>query len=456
MAGARTVVKKLVPSGLFKAIEPYGHLGESVIAQTASGFPAKGLKIIGVTGTDGKTSTVTYIAHLFKHAGYKTAYITTVETDYGDGKGPVVNNTRLTTSGALELARTLKRIKQGGAEWLVLETSSHSLAQYRVWSLPYTIAVFTNLSPEHLDYHQTFEKYRTAKVKLFRLANRNRKGLRIGIVNADDDSADFFAKAIKNPVTYGIKKGDLRAESVKTTQSGSTYTAKINGDSYAIKINVPGGFNVYNSLAAVAVGRAAGLTKKQIEEGIASIKGVAGRMTTIDAGQDFSVIVDYAHTPDSFEKLFKEITAVTSGRVISVFGSAGRRDTAKRPLLGQVAGKYSDIVVVTEEDDRDMDGAEIMKEIAAGAKQSGKTEGKDLFLIHKREEAIEKAVSLARAGDSVLLLGKGHESSIFGNGPKAAELRHLPQDDDDLRRVVKRPYNEVEVVKKALAAVKNR
>lgn len=450
MASARTVVKKLVPKGLFKAIEPYGHLGESVIAQSVNGFPAKGLKIIGVTGTDGKTSTVTFIAHLLKQSGHKTAFITTIETDYGDGKGPVANNSRLTTSGALALAKSLKRIKNNGVEWLVLETSSHSLAQHRVWSLPYEIAVFTNLSSEHLDYHQTFARYRAAKVSLFRQTNRHRAGLRLGIINADDENSNYFAKAIKNCLTYGVKKGDLKASNVQTTQTGSSYTAKIGEDGYDIHINVPGGFNVYNSLAAIAVGRAVGLSKQQIEAGISSIKGVAGRMTTVDAGQDFSVIVDYAHTPDSFEKLFKEVKPVTKGKIIAVFGSAGRRDTAKRPLLGAVAGKYSDIVIVTEEDDRDMDGGEIMNEIAVGAKKTGKTEGKDLLLIPKREEAVARAISLAKKGDTVLLLGKGHESSILYNGPKAEELRHLPQDDNDARRVAKRNYNEVEAAKKVL------
>ena len=450
MPSPRSVVKKVVPTRLFKSIEPYGHFGEAVLAQTLNGFPASGLKIIGVTGTDGKTSTVSYIAQLLASAGYKTAYITTVETDWGDGAGPQANNTRMTTSGAMELAKSLKRIAANKVEWLVLETSSHSLAQHRVWGLPYTIAVFTNLSPEHLDYHQTFDKYRKAKVALFKLANKNRKGLRLGIINADDENADYFGRAIANRLTYGVKHGELKAANIKTTPKGSNYLAKVGGDSYSISINVPGGFNVYNSLAAVAVGRAIGLDKKQIERGMAAVKGVAGRMTAIDEGQDFAVIIDYAHTPDSFEKVFKEVRPVTKGKIIVVFGSAGRRDVAKRPLQGEVAGKYADTVIVTEEDDRDMDGAAIMDEIAAGAEAAGKVKGKDLWLIHKREEAVAKAIALAKKDDTVLLLGKGHESSILGNGPRAAELRRLPQDDSDPQRVVKRDYNEIEEAKKVL------
>ncbi len=455
MAGVRTIVKKLVPTELFRTIEPYGHLGEAIIAETLYGFPARNLKVIGVTGTDGKTSTVAFIAQLLKSAGKKVAYITTVESDYCDGRGPMANNTRMTTNGALSLAKTLKTIKNNGAEWLVLETSSHALAQHRVWGVPYALAVFTNLSPEHLDYHGTFERYREAKVSLFKQANRNRQGLRVGVINADDDNAKYFVKAIANPLTYGVKNGDLRAQSVTTTQMGSNFKAKIDDDIYDIRINVAGGFNVYNALATVAVGRALGLSKAQIESGVAGIRGVAGRMTSVDAGQNFAVIVDYAHTPDSFEKLLKEVGPVTKGKIITVFGSAGRRDVAKRPLQGQVAGKYSDIVIITEEDDRDMDGQEIMAEIAAGAKKAGKTEGKDLFTIHKREEAVAKAISLAKPGDSVLLLGKGHETSILYNGPKAEALRHQPQDDNNPERVAKRSYNEVEVAKKAIDHIKN-
>lgn len=450
MASARSVVKKVIPTRLFKSVEPYGHLAEAAIAQSVNGFPARGMKVIGVTGTDGKTSTVTFIAQLLKSAGYKVAYITTVETDLGDGNGPTPNNTRLTTSGALSLSKTLKTIKNNRVDWLVLETSSHSLAQYRVLGLPFSIAVMTNLSPEHLDYHGTFAKYRAAKVRLFKQASRNRNGLQLGVVNADDESAKYFTEATKNCITYGINKGDIRAQAVQSDQSGSSFTAKIDDQEHKFHLHIPGAFNVYNCLAAVVVAKAAGLNRQQLEQGVAGLTGVAGRMNVIDKGQKFAVIVDYAHTPDSFEKLFKEVRPVTKGKIITVFGSAGRRDTAKRPKQGEVAGKYSDIVIVTEEDDRDMDGQEIMSEIAAGAIKAGKIEGKNLFLIHEREKAVAKAIAEAKPGDTVLLLGKGHENSILYNGPRAAELRHLPQDDTNPDRVAKRSYNEAETVKKLL------
>jgi UDP-N-acetylmuramoyl-L-alanyl-D-glutamate--2,6-diaminopimelate ligase len=291
---------------------------------------------------------------------------------------------------------------------------------------------------------------------LFQQTNRNKNGLRAGVANADDPNGEFFAAAVKNPILYGVKKGGLRARDIKLTPNGSTYVAKVAGDEYHITCNLPGNFNVYNSLAAVGVGRAIGLTRKQIEEGIASLHAVEGRMTHVDEGQDFSVIVDYAHTPESFEKLFKEVRPLAQGRIISVFGSAGRRDEAKRALQGRVAGRDTDVVIATEEDDRDIDGQEILEQIAGGAEQSGKKRDRDLFLVHDREEAVATAIGMAKKGDIVLLLGKGHEKSILTNGPKAAELRHLQQDDTDPRRTVKRDYDEIAVARKALKALKKK
>ena len=453
--GFRTTVKKLMPGDVFKAIEPLGHWGEAVIAQTRYGFPARNLKVIGVTGTDGKTSTCSLITQMLRANGYKVAMMTTISVDYGDGKGEQENPSRMTTMGAMDLVSKLRRIKDSGAEWLVLETTSHALAQHRVWGVPYTVAVFTNLSPEHLDYHGTFERYRDAKRRLFELTNRNNKGLRVGVANADDPNGAFFAQAVQNPILYGVKQGDLRATKVALTPSGSTYTATMNGDSYDIACHLPGGFNVYNSLAAVGVGRAVGLSKEQIEKGIASLQSVEGRMTRVDEGQDFAVIVDYAHTPGSFEKIYSEIRPLTKGRLITVFGSAGRRDEAKRAAQGEVSGRYCDIVIATEEDDRDIDGQMILDQIAGGAEKAGKVRDKDLFLVHDREAAVQKAITMAQKDDVVLLLGKGHEKSILSNGPQAAELRHHVQSDDDPRRVIKRPYDEVKVARQALKKRKN-
>ena len=447
----RRIVKKVIPRSAFKAIEPYGHLGEAMLMQARHGFPAKGLKVIGVTGTDGKTTTCTLITAMLRANGYKVAMMTTISIDYGDGRGPQPNPTRLTTMGVSSLVSRIKKIKASGVEWLVLETTSHALAQHRVWAIPYTVAVMTNLGHEHLDYHGTFENYRDAKKMLFTQTNRNKKGLRVGVANADDPNGALFAAAVKNPVLYGTKgQGDLQATNIKLTPQGSTYTAVIGSVTYHITCHLPGSFNVYNSLAAIGVGRAIGLTPKQVEQGIASLKSVEGRMTHVDEGQNFTVIVDYAHTPESFEKVFKEIRPLTKSRLIAVFGSAGRRDETKRGQQGAIAGRDCDIVIATEEDDRDIDGQEILEQIAEGAVRAGKRVGKDLFLVHDREDAVQTAIDMARKGDVVLLLGKGHEKSILSNGPKAAELRHIQQDDTDSQRVIKRDYDEVTTARKAI------
>jgi len=426
----RKVVKALIPRGLFRHVEPFGHLVEAVIFNIVYGFPARKIKVIGVTGTNGKTTTSFLIHRMLTEAGYRPGLMTTVAYGVGDDIKPQIAH--MTTVSVPVLLKRIKQMKQEGMDWLVLETTSHALAQHRVWGIPYSIAVMTNITHEHLDYHGSFKRYREAKRKMFKMANHNWGGRRTGVINADDDSVNLFAKVIKDSVLYGVEHGELRARDIKSTPSGVSYKAVIDGESYNIKCHIPGSFNVYNSLAAVGVGRVLGLTKEQIEQGIAALTSVEGRMARIDEGQAFEVIVDFAHTPDSFEKLFKDLRPNVSGKLIVLFGSAGRRDTAKRAVQGELAGKYADEVILTEEDDRDEDGMKILDQIAEGAERAGKQRGKNLFLVHKREDAIVLAMSKARAKDDVvLLLGKGHEKSI--DGPDG-----------------ERPWNEVEAAAKAL------
>lgn len=409
----RELVKKLIPTKLFHKVEPYGHWAEAILANIVYGFPARKLKVIGVTGTDGKTTTSTLITAMLRDSGFKVGMMTTISLDLGDG--PIPNPTRLTTVTSFSLQRGLKKLAKAKVDWVVLETTSHALAQHRVWGVPYSVVAMTNITHEHLDYHGTFEAYRDAKKSLFELCNANKNGLQIGIANVDDPSGELFAKAIKHPIRYGVKKGEVRAVQTKTTAKGSVIKAHTPKGELSLDVKLPGSFNVYNALAAAAVGQAVGLSNQQVEKGIASLEAVEGRMTTVDEGQKFSVIVDYAHTPVSFEKIFSEIRPVTKGRMIVVFGSAGRRDEAKRPLQGEVAGRLCDVVVVTEEDDRDQDGEQIMNQIAEGAERAGKARNTNLFLIHDRARAIAKALEMAKPDDTVLLLGKGHEKSILTN-----------------------------------------
>lgn len=447
----RTVVKKFIPKKLFKKVEPMGHLAEAVLFNALYRFPARDLKVIGVTGTNGKTSTAFIIHKMLVEAGYKTALMTTVA--YGINNDIKPQTAHMTSVGVPQLMKRLRYMRNNKVDWLVMEVTSHALAQYRIWGVPISIAVMTNVTHEHLDYHGTFENYRDAKRKLFKLTKRHRKGLHAGILNAEDASAELFAGDVQFALQYGVEKGDLRATNVKLSPEKVAYDVMVDGEKLHITCKLPGSFNVYNSLAAVGVGRTIGLSAKQIERGIEALDGVEGRMTRIDEGQPFSVIVDYAHTPDSFERLFKDIKPVVKGRLIAVFGSAGRRDEAKRTTQGHLAGKYADVVIVTEEDDRDIDGMEIMEQIAEAAEKMGKKQDKDLFMIHDRAEAIAFAMKHAKKNDTVLLLGKGHEKNILRNGPKATELRHLQQDDHNKDRVLEIKWDEIAQAKKAIKAL---
>ena len=431
MASLRTIVKKVIPTKLFKAIEPYGHLAESIFMNVSMGFPARKLRIIGVTGTNGKTTTSFMIHRMLHEAGYKVGLLTTVASGFGDDIVP--QQEHITTAQSRVTLKKLKEFKEKGADWVVVETSSHSLAQFRVWGLKYEVGVLTNITPDHLDYHGTFDNYVEAKRRLFKIVNRY--GLRFGVANADDPSCERFINTVANSTTYGVKKGQLRAKKMRLTSKGSTYTAEIEGDTYDMTVSIPGEFNVYNSLAAVAVGRKLGLSKEAIEQGIAALKGVEGRMSLVEAGQPFKVIIDFASTPDAFENFFKSVRPITKGKLIAVFGSAGRRDESKRPVQGEIAARYADIVVLTEEDDRDIDGNSILAEIAAGAKKAGKKEGKDMHLMLNREDAIGFAMTLATSKDDVVvLLGKGHEKTIErANGEN--------------------PWNEAEVASAAIEAL---
>lgn len=405
----RNLVKSVIPMGLFRKIEPTGHLIEAVIANIRYGFPGRKVRVIGVTGTNGKTTTSFMIHRMLHESGVKVGLMSTVA--YGIGNDLIYPKIHITTSQAGPLQKRLRDYARAGVEWVVLETSSHSLAQHRVWGVPYEIAVMTNITHDHLDYHGTFERYLNAKRQLFVIANKH--GLHYGVANADDENASAFTNSVKNSTTYGIKNGDLRASNINLTSSGTTYEATIENDQYHMNVQIPGEFNVYNSMAAVVVGRKLGLSAEQIEKGIGALESVEGRMNAIEEGQDFKVIVDFASTPDGFEKFFESVRPLVKGKLVAVFGSAGRRDENKRAVQGAIAGKYANVVVATEEDDRDEDGEKILEQIAEGARKEGKKDGEDLYLIRNREEAIGFALTLVSGkDDAVVMLGKGHEKTI--------------------------------------------
>lgn len=406
-----------------KLVIPY-HVLRADLAAHQYGFPGKRMRVIGVTGTNGKTSTCFLIWKMLNAAGHKTGLMTTVAWGVDKLEKQIEH---MTTVDAKTLNYRMKKIADAGAEFLVLEVTSHALAQHRTFGVPIEIAVMTNVTHEHLDYHKTFENYRDAKRRLFKMA-------KYGVVNEDDKSWAYFAKDVKEYITYGINSGILRAKDVKLGAQGVEYSVdgeasvgdkhaaedkhvggdkNASGDMLRIKTKIPGEFTVYNSLAAVAVGLKLGLNKEQISQGILALDSVEGRMNRVDLGQNFEVIVDYAHTPDAFLKVYESVVPGKKGRIISLFGGAGRRDESTRGERGEIAAKYSDIVIITEDDSRDENPAEIAEEFVKGAEQAGFLRGKNLLVELNREKAIQMAVDVAKKDDIVLILGKGHEKTIL-------------------------------------------
>jgi UDP-N-acetylmuramoyl-L-alanyl-D-glutamate--2,6-diaminopimelate ligase len=390
------------------------------------GHPTRSMVVIGVTGTDGKTTTTTMIQQMLSSAGRHAGSMSTVDIRLGDEVS--LNESRQTTPEALEIQEQLARMRDSGIQDAVIETSSHGLALQRVAGCDYDIAVFTNIAHEHLDFHRTIEAYREAKAQLIDLtALSAEKGLvKTAILNRDDPSyAYLVGRPIARRITYGVQlDADLKASRVEASVQGLLVEATTPLGPLRLRLPVSGRWNASNALAAAATGVAIGLSLEEIRHGLERFSGVSGRMERVDLGQPFAVIIDYAHTPQSLEKVLRELRGVTRGKLIAVFGSAGDRDRDKRPWMGEIAARLSDYAVFTNEDPREEDAGVILNEIAAGAEEVGWKEGENYARIEDRSEAIAQAVRRAAPGDTVLLAGKGHERSILvGRGKVAWDER---------------------------------
>lgn len=392
-------MKEKIP-GYHQLVRPY-HLMRAVWAGMKYGWPGRDLRVIGVTGTNGKTTTSMMIWRMLNKAGRKAGVMTTVGWGVEEIEQQVEH---MTTMPVMELNRRMAEIRKKGAEFLVLEVTSHALAQFRILGVPIEIGVLTNVTQDHLDYHGTLENYRKTKAKLLKKAD-------FGIINADDTGSRVVAKLLKKTdkyITYGIKSGEKRAVEVEIGDFGIKYAF----DDIKIQSSLPGEFNVYNSLAAAVVGEKLGLSKREIGEGIKNLRQVPGRMQELKEGQNFRVIVDYAHTPDAFNQVFKALK-VTKNKLITVTGGAGRRDASTREERGRIAAKYSRMLIVTEDDSRDEAPEEIAEEFVRGAEQEGLERGKTVLVELERGRAFDLALTQARAGEMILILGKGHEKTIL-------------------------------------------
>lgn len=395
---------------------PSSRLALGLLATAFYGHPSHSLTLVGVTGTNGKTTTTHLIRALLEHAGHPTGLIGTVHNIIGGRELPVER----TTPEASDLQKLLAAMREAGMTHAVMEVSSHALTLHRVAGCAFDFGVFTNLTQDHLDFHASMEDYAEAKARLFARLGRSevlpsKPGPKAAIINADDPWGRFMAERSRVPVvTYGIREAaDVTARDITVAAEGVGFRLVSGRGEVPIRLSLTGRFNVYNALAAAATGLAAGLNPEQVAEGLASVPAVPGRLERIDRGQPFAVLVDYAHTPDGLENVLSTVREFARGRVISVFGCGGDRDRGKRPLMGAISARLADYTILTSDNPRSEDPERIIDDIERGVRQ---VEGAAYERVTDRASAIRRALEMARPGDAVVIAGKGHETyQIFAD-----------------------------------------
>ncbi len=388
----------------------------SALAAEFYGHPGRSMRVIGVTGTDGKTTTTYLTSALLESAGKQTGLMGTV--DFKVGPEWRHNDTRQTTPEALEVQQLLAEMRDAGVTHTVVESSSHGLELRKLDHCAFDVAVVTNVGQDHLELHGTADAYLAAKGRLFAFLDdrAGKPGPATAVVNADDPrSAEHMRSRTHATLrSYGIDtSADVRAEDLSLDATGASFILITPSGRVPVRTQLPGRFNVSNALAAATVALAEGVDLPQIAAGLADARGVPGRMERIDAGQPFSVIVDYAHTGPAFEKVLRTLRPLTAGRIIAVFGCAGGRSPERRPGMGNVAARLTDFSVLTNEDPHEEDPRTILDDIAAAMRSAGRREGDGFIVVDDRRTAIRTALERARPGDMVLLAGKGHEQSII-------------------------------------------
>lgn len=397
MQSFKKILKKLIPSSLLKPFLPGFHFLQSLVANIKYGFPARKLKVIGVTGTNGKTTTAIMIAKILETAGHKVGLSTSAQFQIADKKWE--NDQNMTVVDPFALQKLLKQMKQAGVEWAVIEVTSHALSQHRILGIPIHTAVLTNLSPDHLDYHKSIQNYAAAKAKLIKKAKN------CVVLNKDDGWFNFFQKQTKvKTITYGTEKSaDVVLSKAALSTKGTKFEVSHNENTEQFTLNLPGKFNVYNALAAISVGYNLGLTPEKVNNGLEAIKSIPGRFERVEAGQNFSVIVDYAHMPEAFDKFFESIKPLAEGKIIAVFGGMPLHDYVG---LGKSAGKWADVVVVADDEPMQEDPDVIRARVLDAVQSGGNAEALEQA---DREEAIKQAFAIAKKGDVVALLGLGNQ-----------------------------------------------
>lgn len=401
LSKVKKLARKVLGENSYNLVIVPRHYTESVLANLRFGFPAMGMRIIGVTGTNGKTTTANMLASIFSAAGHKVGLISTATLNYGGGMRE--NDTHLTTAGGWIIQSQLSKMRKRGCDTVILEVSSHALAQGRVWGVPFDVGVMTNLTQDHLDYHHTMQAYAAAKAKLFKKAKK------LSVLNIDDEWFNTFQQAAKAPIlTYGkADLADTRLIKASFKPEGSNFSVAVNEEEHNFHSNQTGLFNVYNAMAAITVAKFYDISDETIQEGLLNLKSVPGRMQFIDEGQPFSVVIDHAHTPDALEKLFAELKKLPIKRLITVIGCDGDRDPGKREPIGKLTAEVSDVVVLTELENY-TESPEVIRAMVRKGIQSAKH--KPMFKeVADRREAIREALKMAKPGDLVAIPGLGNQ-----------------------------------------------
>ena len=371
----------------------------TLLCAASHGNPERRLKLIGITGTNGKTTTAFVLRDALEHLGCKTGMIGTVKNVIGDIEEPA----SLTTPDANDLFALFERMAECGCEYCVMEVSSQALAQKRVEGLHFACAIFTNLTRDHLDYHETMENYMAAKHILFENSD-------IAVINADDEAAEYMMQGTQcRNVTFSLGNDncDYTAKNIRYSAKGVKYEIISNEGICRVSFGVPGEFNVYNSMGAAVCLEELGFDRKSVSDAVSASRGVPGRMEVVPTDTPYSVIIDYAHTPDGLSNILTSLRKITEGRIIAVFGCGGDRDRTKRPIMGEIGTRLSDIAVITSDNPRTEDPDAIIEEILTGVE---KHRNKKIVVEADRTKAISKALSCAQPGDVVVLAGKGHET----------------------------------------------
>lgn len=401
----KSLARRLLPLSLLKQVEKLYRQGRGLFWQIRYGFPARGMRVIAVTGTNGKSTTCAYINEVLKAAGYKTAVLTTVYYEINGQREP--NDTHFTISKQSIVQKFFARARKADVDWVIVEVTSHAIDQDRIMGVPVKVAVLTNLTQDHLDYHGSMEEYAAVKARLLSDFEPEH-----AVLNADDEWYSFFAgKASKETEIFSVgRKAKVSGHlgKPKASTKGGEVDFATKSQKMKLKTSLIGEFNLRNAAMAAAVGSIFLLDKKVIAKGIANVKSLEGRMEEIDAGQNFSVYVDFAITPDALEKALSSLQAITKGKVRVVFGATGDRDKEKRPLMGKAAVKHADFIYLTDDETYTEDPDAIRKAVYKGIEKArGAARTK---VITDRKKAIEQAIEDAGQGDSILVTGLGHEN----------------------------------------------